>query len=289
VRERTFCFGSHRGLVGVLAEPDGGARRDLPALLLFNVGLGHRVGPGRLHVNLARRLADRGGTTLRFDLSGLGDSEPRDDARADAERAVLDLREAMDLVERRTGIGSFVVAGLCSGTDGAHDVAKADPRVLGAVFIDGYAYVTPSYRARRALDKVARWASPAHWARRLQARVRRRLSAGDPETRVREPIFDRTYPPLESFRRDVEELLRRGVRLLYLYTAEAWFLDRREQFAEFMGWRSLPPGVSVEHWRDADHIFRAAAVQERLVHFLVDWVERGFIPSAADREGRSAG
>lgn len=88
---KAFTFGSHGGLVGVVCEPDAGPRPDVPAVLLFNVGLNHRVGPGRLNVDLARRLAHSGYATLRFDLSGLGDSEPRDDPRSEGDRAVVDL------------------------------------------------------------------------------------------------------------------------------------------------------------------------------------------------------
>ncbi len=78
-------------------------------------------------------------------------------------------------------------------------------------------------------------------------------------------------------------LLRRGVRLLYLYTAEAWFFNHRGQFAPMMGWRRLPAEVNVEYWRDADHIFRSMAAHGRLVQFLADWVERRF--AGADAAG----
>jgi hypothetical protein len=286
VRERALCFGSHGGLVGILTEPDGATRPGAPAVLLFNVGLGHRVGPGRLNVDLARRLARSGTVTLRFDLSGLGDSEARDDARSDGERAVADLREAMDLVQRRTGVDGFVAVGHCSGVDVAHAAALADARVRGAVFIDGYAYPTAGYRLRLLLEKVRGLARARRWEQRW-ARWRRKLglgvAAGDAGTRAAEPIFDRTYPPREQFRADLERLLARPARLLFVYSADAWFYNHAAQFASMVGWRALPAGLEVERWPAADHVFRAVAERARLVEQLAGWVERAFAagPGAA--------
>ena len=47
-----------------------------PWVVLLNAGIIHRIGPNRLYVQLARRLASRGHAVLRFDLAGIGDSEP---------------------------------------------------------------------------------------------------------------------------------------------------------------------------------------------------------------------
>jgi len=81
VSEKIFTCGPGGALVGVLTEPDvARAPPDAPAVLLWNVGLNHRVGPFRVFVELARRLAEAGFTVLRLDLSGLGDSEVRKDA-----------------------------------------------------------------------------------------------------------------------------------------------------------------------------------------------------------------
>ena len=73
--EQVLLFGTNRCLVGMLTEPEKSqVPADLPAFILFNAGLLHRVGPNRLHVTLARRLARRGFPVLRFDFSGIGDS-----------------------------------------------------------------------------------------------------------------------------------------------------------------------------------------------------------------------
>jgi alpha-beta hydrolase superfamily lysophospholipase len=287
--ERASAFGSHGGLVGVVCEPDAGPEPGAPAVLLFNVGLNHRVGPGRLNVDLARSLARSGYASLRFDLSGLGDSEPRGGASSDAERSVVDLREAMDFLQRRRGIEAFVVVGLCSGVDGAHAAALADPRVRGAVFIDGYAYPTPGYHVLRGARKARGYLDPSYWRRWIgwKARRLRGLSPDvDVETGSREPIFDRTYPPLKAFRDDLQALLERQVRMLFLYTVDAWFFNHRSQFAPMIGRRALPGGIEVEYWTDADHVFRAVPARRRLVQRLTAWMEASFPTAAADEARR---
>jgi alpha-beta hydrolase superfamily lysophospholipase len=107
VRERPLLFGLHGNLFGVLSEPEA-ARPGAPALLFANTGIHHHVGPYRIWVELARALAARGFSALRFDLSGLGDSGARPGGEGERERAVLDYGEAMDLVAKRCGARSFV-------------------------------------------------------------------------------------------------------------------------------------------------------------------------------------
>ena len=143
--ERVFTFGRGSSLVGILTEPSR-PRRNSPALLMWNVGVNHRVGPLRFNVDLARALAEVGFTSLRFDISGLGDSAVRQDARAEHERAAADVREAMSALQSRNIASSFGLVGFCSSVDAAHAVAS-DPSVRGAVFIEGYTFRTRGFRS----------------------------------------------------------------------------------------------------------------------------------------------
>ena len=74
-RERAVRFGPDDRLFGILAGPAGDSSM-APAIVLFNTGGGHLVGPHRLYVSLAREWAAAGHLVLRFDLGGLGDSLP---------------------------------------------------------------------------------------------------------------------------------------------------------------------------------------------------------------------
>jgi pimeloyl-ACP methyl ester carboxylesterase len=276
VRERVATFGANGAIAGVITEPDlpGGACR--PAVLLFNVGLNHHVGPHRFNVDLARHLAEYDFVSLRFDLSGLGDSEPRQDARSDEERAVLDVETAMDFLVQQRGIETFVLIGLCSGVDPAHAVAISDARVKGAVFIDGYAYKTRGYYLRLALDRVLRvfgMSNYERWFRRVLLPLFEDQHASTAESA---PIFDRTFPPLAQFKSELNMMLGRGVRALFLYTRQAYFFNYRGQFAEMIGVSELPSGVEVEHQLGADHIFTSCVERTRAISLMTDWIHTSF-------------
>ena len=74
--EEVTRFGSNGSLVGILSRPMR-SNRNLPAILLLNAGLVHRVGPNRIYVRLARHFAALGFSVLRFDFSGIGDIHDR--------------------------------------------------------------------------------------------------------------------------------------------------------------------------------------------------------------------
>ena len=73
-REMTVLMGRHKSLVGTLPIVAISAVTAPPTVVLLNAGIVHRVGPNRMHVLLARALAAAGIPSLRFDMSGIGDS-----------------------------------------------------------------------------------------------------------------------------------------------------------------------------------------------------------------------
>ena len=81
VTERAVALGSHR-LYGI--ETVGPGRVVGPKILFLSSGNESHIGPNRLWVDLARRLAGRGFSCLRFDLSGIGDSPVRPGAASTA-------------------------------------------------------------------------------------------------------------------------------------------------------------------------------------------------------------
>src|SRR6185436_6886506 len=91
VRDEAVRLAPEGQLVGILSYPPGAqpaARSDTlspatpaaPAFIILNAGVLHRVGPHRLHVILARRIAASGLPSLRLDLGGIGDSIASSDA-----------------------------------------------------------------------------------------------------------------------------------------------------------------------------------------------------------------
>src|SRR5690606_33422878 len=93
-REVAQDLGPDRDLVAIRTAPETG--RAAIGVVLLNAGVVHRVGPHRLNVSLARRLAGVGLTSWRVDLSGIGDSRPIPGRLTFRESAVQDIRLTMD-------------------------------------------------------------------------------------------------------------------------------------------------------------------------------------------------
>ena len=122
-------------LNGIICHGDDGGRGG-PALIILNSGLMHRVGTCRTSVVLARKAADLGILSLRFDHSGIGDSSPRQVLASDEERMLEEINAAQDFVQATYGISQFVLYGLCSGAQYSFKHAQTDNRVIGLVGID---------------------------------------------------------------------------------------------------------------------------------------------------------
>ena len=93
VRERAVSLGPV-GLFAIETEPE---RRGLgPACIFVSVANDHRIGPGRLWVQLSRRLAAAGFRCVRFDVNGYGDSPPREPGQVHAVLSVLGIDDVVD-------------------------------------------------------------------------------------------------------------------------------------------------------------------------------------------------
>jgi dienelactone hydrolase len=137
MREEALLFGETSSLVGIITDPPETEKgKHLPAIILLNAGIIHHVGPHRLYVKMARRLAAMGFMVLRFDLSGVGDSTVRTDNLPFEKSAVSETREAMDALSAARGVEHFLLSGLCSGATISLTAAYGDPRVVGVMPIN---------------------------------------------------------------------------------------------------------------------------------------------------------
>ena len=135
VVERIATLGE-AGLFGIVTEPARSVGQKVPqTVILLNAGLIDHVGPSRLWVDFARRWAGGGVRTLRFDLSGLGDSPTRPGQVEDEmypPEAFDDLAEVV-AVMAPDGPGSVILAGLCSG--GYHSIEGGIALGVGGVCV----------------------------------------------------------------------------------------------------------------------------------------------------------
>ncbi|AIF48410.1 hypothetical protein [Dyella japonica] len=266
MHEQAFRFGKARHLVGVVGLPaviDHGV-----GVIFLNAGMVYRVGPFRLHVELSRRLNAMGYPTLRFDLSTIGDSGASGQRLSRPDQVVADVREAMELLKQQSGCTRFVLFGLCSGAQNAHSAAHVDPRVVGALFLDGYGHRTLGQRLRHYLPRLL---DTSAWRRLL---ARRRASAAP---RPAEPLFVVEPLPPKVVREQLAEMLQRGLKLDFVYSGGvSRYFNHIRQFRECFGRLADHPGISASFFKDADHTYVLTGDRQRLLDHVTQWMGRHF-------------
>lgn len=172
-------------LRGVLCTPDDWRPTEDLVVLLANSGSVHHVGPHRLYVELARKLAEVGVASLRLDLRNLGDSvfEAADENHPYPRTAVADIRRGCEWLAEARSARRIVLGGLCSGAHASfHAGAQIDlPQVEGVLLMnpltfewrDGMPLGTPRYEAtaQDAVQYAQAVRDPRRWVRLLTGRA----------------------------------------------------------------------------------------------------------------------
>lgn len=153
MQEEALLLGPQQLNVGVFTPTaDNANGRSNIAAICITAGLLHHVGPHRMHVLLARSFAKMGIGTLRFDLSGIGDSSVRADDLPAQEVPVQEINDAIHELETR-GFKRFILFGICSGAVHALKAAAGNPKIAGLVLVntgsdDGNTEVDPQPAAQ---------------------------------------------------------------------------------------------------------------------------------------------
>jgi hypothetical protein len=296
VRERALLFGEDKSLVGVVSAGERAGAAAATGVVLLNAGILHRVGPNRLHVRLARRLAAAGTPAMRFDFSGLGDSRPYRGSLPFAERALADVRHAMDALAAQQGCARFLLVGICSGADAALRAAVRDERVAGAALVEPYTVKRPGFvlfSYRRKLLSPRAWARLVGgrselWAAARQARAAR-PPALEPPPSAKEPSpalslpapspappdaapVDQLLPGPEELQAQLRALVARRASILFVYSGDSpAYFNYRTLLAREMKPALRTGQARLEVLRNTDHVFTPLGVQDRLVDLLAAW------------------
>jgi pimeloyl-ACP methyl ester carboxylesterase len=285
--QRVISFGENGRLSGILeSDKDAQFRSAMPVLLL-NAGIVHRVGPHRLNVKIARALAKKGHPSLRFDLSGLGDSAASPAGRGFEDQAIWDVQTAGDKLCEETNSEQIAIIGLCSGADNAFRTAIIDERFRAICLLDPWAYASPGAKFRYLLSRAT---DPRAVLRRLSRPLDTiyRVSRGGTNQHESEP--ERGRPPAEEFGRQLEYLLHRGVSVRIVYSgAERLRLTSPAQFYKTFEAFDLRHGLQVDVCPDVDHTYTQLSAQTWLVEHLLEWLadvstshnEHDFVPVSA--------
>ena len=276
--KETVCqFGPNEGLTGILTEPDDAVRVvDAPIALILNAGIVHNIGPFRLHVDIARLLAEAGFSSLRIDISGLGDSETRTGKLLEQDRAVQDVSDAADFLKTHTGSDRFVAMGLCSGAFNAHQAVIADTRFVGAVFLDGIVFRTFGFYLRHY---GLRFAKPRFWRNAIKRRVIDGFSVNEGAGEsLGESEFFEVEKTCDEISAEITGLVNRDVQMLFVYTEGYDDVASASQFQEMFG---IQPGgtdrqVQVEYFSKAEHTFRLTQNRKAACARIGQWYRDRF-------------
>lgn len=292
VEESVVSFGPDQTLVGILTTPSADTPHAGIGCLLLNTGVNHRIGPRRVNVKAARRLAGSGIPCLRFDMTGIGDSKASSGREDYRQQQLADMRAALDQFQASTGLSRFVIFGVCTGAANALTLALADARVVGVLMFDGHIFPDKLMRLER---KVRRWlAFPFNaslrrtygpwrdwtgWLRsptdanaraRVVARLRGRPLAPESESTEIFAAGAQRYGA-GDFARDLQTLLDRGVDVYIMHSAMLNIVDRnRNLLAQLRGQPCLER-VRYRFWPDVDHTLTLLDAQRRLLQALEQW------------------
>jgi len=269
--ETTVSFGPDGHLIGTFAMPVAPAADADVLVLMTNAGVISRIGPHRINVLLAQRLANRGVGSLRWDASGLGDSRRPSRATAPSiDQFVADTRAAMDEAQRRYGIRRFVLIGLCSGAEVAYAAAPRDERLAGLVLFDLFVHPTwktyaiwlarriGKHGVLRSLLRASRWMTTPFRKRGILTR-----DDYDDQTKL---------PSREAFARQLLALRSRGTRTLLLHSGEAEWYNYERQFVDAFAHYGLPRAVEHAFLRTCDHVFTTAHAQQAFLDTVDAWL-----------------
>ena len=266
--ERAIIFGAHENLTGIITEPDESVRVQDLAVVMLTPGMLHNVGPFRMHVDLARKLSSRGIRSVRFDLSGIGESLGVGAAGKSIDRAAAEVATAMDWMADNYGDSKFILFGLCSGADDSMHTALHDDRVKALVAIDGCGYRTPKFYLRRVTSHyIPRILSPEKWWR-----IAKRVFRGDdaPPTTLQAGADVREFPERHQAVEQFKVLVDRGTHMHFVYTGGiAEYYNDEDQFYEMLpevDWQGLE---STSFFPHMDHVALLCEDREQLLAHVV--------------------
>ena len=278
--EHAVRFGPGERLFGIETVPAAGKAGPI-AVVFINIGAVHRIGSNRMYVRMARRWAAAGIASLRFDLSGLGDSLPspgqpenqlyRDDAAADVSLA-------LDSLAARTGAQRFALIGLCSGGYVAYYAAQADARVQALALINPQTYRwQPSdglqIKSRKAFRSTRYYRHAAlsreTWLRFARGEIRVAAIALALFSRVRAAGLRRLLELLGRGGSEVAQALRsvaaRGTSTYFLFSGDDGGIDALEEHVGRSAGKLRGHGDFRHEVIDgADHTFSPVWSQEEL-------------------------
>jgi len=273
-----FNCGENR-LVGVVAIPDVAA--EVGVLILVG-GPQYRSGSHRQFTLLARSLAEAGFPSLRFDYTGMGDSEGGrcefDDTQGDIAAAIGALFESVP------GVRRVILWGLCDAASGAMIFAHSYAQVTGMILLNPWVHngeyspaVKLAHFYRPSMSRKDQWRRllygeikffPAisELARNSLALLGKRSLNGVPLV-SRGSFVQKMLQGLQSFKHDV---------LIVLSEADLTAKEFSTLTATQRDWKAAMSkhSITVNTVLSADHTLSQRPWQEAVSQMTIDWIRR---------------
>jgi len=260
--DQAIVFGEYDHLVGVANIVQSDSAKEQVAMILITAGMLHNVGPFRLYVDIANSLEAQGISSLRFDISGIGESLGVGVADKSINRAAAEASEAMDYLYEKQGIKKFIVFGLCSGADDSIQTALEDDRVIGVISLDGVGYKTPRFELKQKLFKIRKLFNIEKWKIKLS-----HFSSIKP-TPVSLAVGGdvREFPETpEQASKELQQLVDRNTQLYFIYTGGTDYYNYAEQFYEMLPDVNWKGTESTRYFSHMDHVILLCEDRQELV------------------------
>lgn len=273
----TFDSGENR-LCGILH----GAHSECGAVMIMLVGgAQYRVGSHRMYVKLARRLSPGGPPVLRFDFSGMGDSDGQFEGFTELDG---DIGAACDAALRLVdGARRIVLFGLCDGASAAAMYASRDSRVAGVVLLNPWVHTETGeakafvwhYYPKRLLQKD-------FWVKLIRGGVRVGASAADFFTKMR-----KSFTAASQLRSDSVNFIAsmrtglanfRGESLIILSENDLTAAEFDELLKADKAWSALKARATVKRLGNADHTLSSITALDEASEII-----KGFLNSLSVR------
>ncbi len=264
-------------LIGVLSQP---AQPHHLGVLILVGGPQYRVGSHRQFTSLARCLAQAGIPSLRFDYTGMGDSEgakqPFDASADDIQCALQVLRDNVP------GVTDIVLWGLCDAASASLLFAHQMPSVKGVVLLNPWVHgeeYSPAVRLshyyrpllvekgywRKVINgKVDLWPAVREFARATVSTVRGLIGSGRSES-VHERFVFTMLQGLKQFQYPILVILSEGDLTAKEFTR---LVASDTQWSEALA----RPSVTSHAIAGADHTFSSKRWKAEVEQVTLQWL-----------------
>lgn len=251
--EEAVIFGRYNHLLGIKSVVGTEDKTQASvAVILVTPGMLHNAGPFRMYVDVARDLQSLGIPSLRFDISGIGESLGIGASGRSIDRAASEIKEAMDYLQQTHGIQQFILFGLCSGADDSMQAALHDTRVKGVIALDGLGYPTWGFRLRR----LGLYARKILSITKLGKKIKRIFGSSLAPVSLATGGDVREFPETsEQAAKEIDTLIKKRTNLHFIYTGGTDYYNHSKQFFNMFPMINWPQeNVSTKYFPQMDHV-----------------------------------